>query len=120
MSELRINKDLVSHIRIYDLEKTINYYKAETTKKYFFGLFKETEHEGYYWKAGYAMEYYEYSIEDIQNSKTYVDIDGILWRNPRIEIFAGKEMIKRKHFKTVDEAKNYATHKFPNVNIKIL
>jgi len=47
------------------------------------------------------------------------DINGILWNNPKIEIFVGKERIKTKYFKTVSDAKEYCNINFPNVNVVI-
>jgi len=52
MSELRINPEKVSHIRIHGLQETNYFYRPETIRKYFFGLFKEVEREGYYITGG--------------------------------------------------------------------
>lgn len=117
MNQLKINKDQVSHIRIYDIKKSKYFYKPEKTKKYLFGLFKKANLEGYY-STSFERYFLVFTMKEVYNSVHFRNIDGILWYNPYIEIFAGKDMVP-KCFKTVEEAKEYVTINFPNVNVVI-
>lgn len=119
--EIRINPEQITHIKIYNsICENYVWCDKKSGKSLFWGLISDSDYEeGYYpqgiqtWRTQYLM----LTKEDV--NKEYYDIDGVLYRTPRIEIFAGKEIIKRKYFKTVEEAKEYCDKTFPNINVVI-
>lgn len=118
MVELRINKDLVTHIKIHDWKKSHYYFKPALTTTYFFGLYKETEREGYYLK-GDRFEWFEFTVDEVKKAIDVVDKNEVLWYKPKIEIFTQKEKIKTFYFNTVEQAKDFCNTNFPNVNFYV-
>lgn len=136
MNELRINKDRVSHIEIYDTIKGIqksghvinNSYellpRKEERIKYFIPFFNETliYPEAYYKNGVYELsDYwtYSYTKEEINDIRGLY-ISGIdVWTKVFVKIYAGSHMIKSLYFDNIEEAKKYCEDNFPNVNIII-
>lgn len=119
MNELRINKDKVTHIRIYNIKGLKYYWKEEYKEYYFFGLIYNTTYPAGYWRYGSRRQYYGTNIGHKSNlGKNEVDIKGELCRKPMIEIFFenDSEII---YFDNLLEAKHYCTTNFPNINFKI-
>lgn len=117
MKELRINPENVSHIKIYDLEAT-GYIWCDAIKKktVLFGWITTVEpyEEGYYFNG--AQGWLSDKIEPKSHMRT---IEGELYLDPCISIFAGETKIKTKFFKTVEECKEYCDLNFPNVNVVV-
>ena len=116
MNQLRINPQTVTHIKIDDLEATGFIWRDETpVKKVFFNLITvDYGWEGSYWYQGNPGSY----TDKIDTLKSYMrDIGGEIYFLPSVSVFCGEKKMKTKHFETVEEAKEYATNNFPNVNI---
>lgn len=120
MNQLRINKDLVTHIKIYD-SKIVENYRGEKYKHLKAHMFKflwfipaQYYEEGYY-RNGVYDTWYCNDGKDIR----YKDVDGFLWINVRVEIFAQKELITTEYFNSLEEAKEYCNTNFPNVNFYV-
>lgn len=117
MEELRINKETISHIAIQDIRPLDIFYKPSIIKVKWFGLYtKIVQEEGYYQK-GRWLDMYFCSVENLKGCEDTFDKDGQLYEYSCIKIFCGEKQIKRKFFKTFEEAKQYTTETFPNVNI---
>lgn len=118
--ELRINKSLVTHIKIYDQEDTGKIWCEEKTVKTFFNLFTvERYSAGFYFEG--RQDYWNYygffSKEDADQCVDLTHNNLYLFHRPKAEIFAGQEKLKVKYFDTVEEAKGYCEKNFPNVNV---
>ena len=123
--ELRINPNNVSHIKVFEALKgrmsiwngqiEYTWREVEYTKVLWIFKTKSVEYkEGYYrtCKRSWLV-----NDEPIEIKETEFILGDSLWTHPRIEIFAGKELIKTKYFKTFEEAKRYTTKYYPNVNV---
>lgn len=118
MTQTRINPQLVTHIKIRDCQKTIHHYKPGKYKKYFFGLFKDIEIEGYYTQGLFRnTEVLGFNMEEVSEIEGVMDLDDKLWYKPNIIIYCGQKLIERHYFNTVEKAKQYCDEVFPNVNV---
>jgi len=120
--ELRINKDQVSHIKIYDFTNKKCYkirgskpyeYFSDREIKWLFGLIPIKT-----LKAGWYCEESYYSSKKVENNRKLKGIIGgeLLWR-PKICIYKGECLLKTKYFESIEEAQKYCKGKFPNVNV---
>lgn len=112
--ELLINKERVTHIKMYEY---VNYgytWVPAKTEKYFFGLCKEEYLEGYYRNGKYSSFYPRITKEELQRKYEYlVDWgDGRLMERPHIEIFHGDTLIYSKHFNSYFNVKNFVNDHF--------
>ena len=123
MNQLRINPEQVSHVRVYDQTRELNNgwntskYKflPSTYKEYFFGLIISGHKEGYYrngiyddsWRAPKLLE-------------GHIDVDGWMEEKPHIEIFAGKELMKRMYFDSLEGGLKWLKENLPNVSLVII
>lgn len=116
--ELRINKSLVTHIKICDQKNTGKIWCEEKVVKSFFKLFTvERYPAGFYFEGRQDdWNYYGYySKEDVEECVDFTHDNTHVFRKPKAEIFAGKENLKTKYFETIEEARKYCTDNFPNV-----
>lgn len=125
--ELRINKDKVSHIRVYDEIRGIwgdPFIKLPATKKFwwFFIFFGWEKYKEAYYKNG------SYSSNGIlinsltENQLEEYDLfskDNEIYQKPKVEIFSGNHKIKLIIFDTYKEARSYCSEMFSNVNVII-
>lgn len=120
--ELRINKDQVSHIEIYDFTNKKCYttrglkpyeYFPDREIKWLFGLIPiKTLKAGWYCEGSY------YSLEEVENHSKFKGIvGGSLLRKPNIDIYRGGSLLKTKYFDSLEQAQKYCKSKFPNINI---
>ncbi len=132
--ELRINKDTVTHIEIYDVRKGIQQtgnvrndsyellpYKKERIK-YFIPFFNKTiiYPKGYYRNGIYELsEYssYHYTEKKIENMKGIFVFGLDVFTKPFVKIYVGNTLIKSMYFDFIDEAQSFCNKKFPNVNV---
>lgn len=117
MQELRINPENVSHIKIYDLEATgYKWCDAIPLKRVLFNsITVQDPYEEGYWYNGH-QGFFSDKIEPKSHMRT---IEGELYLDPCISIFAGETKIKTKFFKTIEEYKEYCDVNFKNVNVII-
>jgi len=133
--ELRINKDQISHIRIYDeiqgatltnmFGSSVHPFIYMPEKKLswwitaYSGL-KKLE-AGYYKEGNQTLpDRYKrtfFSEEEINNSSVYFVRDNEIWEKVEAEIYASGKIIKSLRFDSLKEAKDFCTEHFPNVNI---
>ncbi len=112
--ELRINKSLVTHIKIYDQEESgYIWCNAVPERRIFFNLITTD----YGWGAAYWWRGRQGSFNDklFKLKSNMIDINGVVYFIPHITIFAGNEKLKTKYFETIEEARKYCTDNFPNV-----
>jgi len=119
MSKLLINPNLVTHIIITDFEDTEAIWRESVPeKKWFFGLVTNTSI-----KAGWYYEDHwgEWNLFESKNVTEIWEsgVQGKLYYNPFLEIFAGKEKILGRHYKTIEEIKKICDKNFPNVKINM-
>ena len=112
--ELRINKDAVSHIKIYDFYKT-DYIWCDKKPIKFLGIFNDGEYREGYWRRGEQSHWNWCMDEEYLND--YVVEEGVLIEKPRIKIFTGEHVIKHKYFDSLEAAQKYCKGKFPNVTV---
>lgn len=118
MTELRIDIQKVSHIRINDLKASGYIWLDEIpVKRVFFNLIVTNYgwKEGYYWGGNYSS--FSNRIKKLENNM--VDIGGEIHYLPCISIFCGETKLKTKYFKDLETAKRYCDNNFPNVNLII-
>lgn len=132
--ELRINKDKVSHIKIFDVRRGVQeeywnnkYYKLlpKTRKREWFFIFTwmETYEEAYYRNGEYDKDDMFTSGYDFYTKEEVGDLEGVfidgdeLYTKPIIKIYSNDYLLKSKFFDTLDEAKSYCDNNFPNVNV---
>lgn len=134
--EIRINKDQVTHIKIYDSVKgaylssisgegnTITFSllpekKISRWAKFWTGLDKLEE--GYYRDGKYKFpERFKttfISKDKVGRNKRYKNVDGELWENIEVEIYNSKTMMKRLWFSSMEEAKGFCSSNLPNVDL---
>jgi hypothetical protein len=112
----RINKDLVTHIEIHDLEYVGYYYLPEIKIKTWCGT-KIGQEEGVYRKYGDLWIEKECSVEVFEKDYNFIRIEDKYYEPIHIKIFAGEKRLKLKRFKTLTEANEYCDKEFPNVLI---
>ena len=110
--QTRINKEQVSHLVISDLIKSNYIWRPKRVKSYFFGLIKEVNKAGYYYKGLSRFEPDYFEVED-----DMTDIDGVLHYLPSVTVFSGGKEILEEIFDDVETAKEWATENFPNCEI---
>jgi hypothetical protein len=115
MNELRINKDLVTHIKIYDLEYSGYYYLPEIKVKTWWGGTKVKQEEGIYKKYRDWWIERKYSVEYFEKEYKFVRIKDKYYEPIHIMIFAGETKLKYKRFNSLQEAKEYCDREFPNI-----
>lgn len=116
MKETRINSNHVSHIKITPAIKTNYIWCNELPKKkHWLGFIKEYGYEEGFWENGY-QGYFGLRL-DTTEFTDFVEIDGVLWENPRLEIFANGKRIFGRHYETVEEIKLLCSREFTNVSI---
>ena len=116
MKETRINSNHVSHIKITPAVKTDYIWCNEIPKKKnWLGITTQYGYEeGFWWKGKPGF----YSVRlDTDEYKEFVEIDGVLWSNPFLEIFANGKCIFGRHYETVEEIKLLCSREFTNVSI---
>ena len=123
MTEIRINPEQVSHVRVFDQIKGVQgnlgnilQYKflPSTYRKYLFGLIIWGDKEAYYKNGVYDSWF---MIDKLLEG--YVDVNGWMEEKPHIEVFAGKELIKRMYFNSLEDAKKWLKENLPKVNLII-
>ncbi len=115
---ITFNKEKVTHIKITDLIKTDYIWHDERKKvKKLFGLI--TLKEGY--KAGFykgdPTSLFTYSIDEAVEGS--ININGIFYWLPVIEVYINNERVGLKYFDTIEEAKSFCEKEFPNVKYKL-
>lgn len=117
MKEIRINKELITHIEIYPAEKTDYIWCDELpSSKALFGLvsyggYKEGWYDdGKYWK-------YRLTTEDFEG---LVEIDDSIWSLPFLRVFCGNTVVHGKHYENLETIQEICEKYFPHVNIKLL
>lgn len=124
---LLINKDIVSHIRVFNNTKgrlckwrgTLEYVWMDTDYFKFLWLFKTPI-------LNYPAGFYRNSkrrwvVNDAPTELRdgeYV-FNNAIWTKPRIEIYAGDHLIKTMYFENRHDALEFCGEKFSNVNIHI-
>jgi len=116
MKETRINSNHVSHIKITPAVKTDFIWCNEIPeKKNWLGIITQYGYEeGFWWKGKPGF----YSVRlDTDEYKEFVEIDGVLWENPRLQIFANGKCIFSRHYEDLEEIRQLVSGEFTNVSV---
>ena len=119
MNELRINKDLVTHIQIFDKQYSGYYYLPEIKVKTWWGGIKVKQEEGVYIKYRDWWVERQCSVEYFEKEYKFERIGDKYYESVYILIYAGETRLHLERFDRLEEAKEYCETFFPNVSFKI-
>lgn len=116
MKQTLINPQHVTHIKIKPATKTEYIWCNEKPeKKHWLGFIKEYGYEEGFWENGF-QGFFSTRI-DTNEHKFLVEIEGVLWSLPSIEIFAHGKKIYTNHYESVSEIEQICKSEFPNVSV---
>ena len=123
--ETRLNKELVTHLRIkkeckgvlYSCGTIVEFDWREDVTQSLFGFFREVLYPKGYYRKGLAQSSWHLHCKDVPEG--CYDLGGELYSFSSVSIFIGEKIIKTKYFSTFDESKQYCDENFPNVNLII-
>ena len=123
MNTLKINRDLVTHIKIFNEKK--DFYVWLHKKNLFFGtlcIYREGFYrEGIYREGIYRDFWGHHTLEDLEE----LYCNNLVFKNksvslkPHIEIYCQKTLLKILYFDSLEEAKKYCNNYFPKINFEL-
>ena len=126
--EIRVNKEQISHIEIYDTHIGVKSY----WNNYIPYIWMEADYFKFLWLfktpfKNYKEGFYRDSKRKRISNDTPCEVDDerelvvgdYIWTKPHIQIFCGKYKIKSIYFEDLKSAKTYCDKKFSNVNVTL-
>lgn len=119
MGQLKINKDKITHIELYDFEdlgyEWVNYVYKPNWLERLLGSKKEN-HSGYYRNGVYSYARFKYGLHYEEVKQGEIDKRGKLYEKPKAIIFIEKYVLRVRYFESYKEALDFCKKEFPNVN----